>query len=230
MEQFLSTVLSLKPRMAAFDCDGTLWSGDVGERFFDWEMEQPGFIPPAVGNAIRARHRDYKAGNVDETSMCGEMVTMHAGMSNDAMRQAAEEFFPQIGVNIFPEMQELVERLQTQGCEVWAVSSSNQWVIEAGMKHFGIPRERVLAAEVEIEAGVVTDRLVRVPSGPGKPQALHEVAGRELDAAFGNSRWDAEMLAMAKHAFAVNPNPDLREVALRRGWTIYVPAGVEVRK
>ena len=48
-----------------------------------------------------------------------------------------------------------------------------------------------------------------MPSGPGKPKALREVAKKEIDAAFGNSRWDADMLASAKHAFAVNPNPDL---------------------
>ena len=46
-----------------------------------------------------------------------------------------------------------------------------------------------------------------------------------MDAAFGNSRWDSEMLAMAKHAFAVNPNPDLEATAREQGWTIYFPDG-----
>jgi phosphoserine phosphatase len=227
MDNFVSTVIELKPRVAAFDCDGTLWSGDVGEAFFDWELSRDGFIPEAVARAIRARHRDYKAGKVDETTMCGEMVTMHAGMTDSALRQAAEEFCPRIGAGIFPEMNELVHRLHDAGCEVWAVSSSNQWVIEAGMKHFGIPRARILAAEVEIAGGLATNRLVRVPSGSGKPQALREVVKGNVDAAFGNSRWDTEMLAMAKHAFAVNPNADLRDIARQRGWTVYVPAGMQ---
>ena len=56
-----------------------------------------------------------------------------------------------------------------------------------------------------------------------KPQALREVVKKEIDAAFGNSRWDVDMLAMAKHAFAVNPNPDLEVIARQRGWTIYFP-------
>lgn len=230
MDDFVSAVLSLQPRMAAFDCDGTLWSGDAGESFFDWELERPGFIPEAVGRAIRNRHRDYKVGKVDETTMCGEMVTMHAGMTDSALRKAAEEFFPRIAANIFPEMQELINRLHDARCEVWAVSSSNQWVIEAGMKHFGIPPERVLAAEVEIADGQATNRLVRVPSGAGKVEALLEAGKREVDAALGNSRWDTEMLAMAKHAFAVNPNPDLRLIAQQRGWTIYVPFGMQPKK
>jgi phosphoserine phosphatase len=78
---------------------------------------------------------------------------------------------------------------------------------------------------VEIDAGIVTDRLIRVPSGQGKPEALREVVKKEIEAAFGNSRWDAEMLAMAKHACAVNPNADLESIARERGWRIYFPEG-----
>ena len=55
------------------------------------------------------------------------------------------------------------------------------------------------------------------------PRAIREVIGKNPDAAFGNSRWDAAMLAIARHGFAVNPNPDLEEMARERGWTIYRP-------
>jgi len=224
-QAFLESVLRLEPRVAAFDCDGTLWSGDAGERFFDWEIKQ-GIVPAEVAQAMRARYVEYKAGKVSEDDMCGEMVTMHKGMTEAAMMKAASAFmmdaFPGY---IFPEMRELVRRLLANGCEIWAVSSSNEWVIRAGMKAFGISDDRILAAKVELENDVVTDRLVRVPSGLGKPKALREVVGKEIDAAFGNSRWDADMLAIAKHAFAVNPNPDLEETARQRGWTIYFPDG-----
>jgi phosphoserine phosphatase len=91
------------------------------------------------------------------------------------------------------------------------------------MKCLGIPSENILAAAVEIEDGIITDRLIRIPSGPGKPRAIREVVRREPDAVFGNSKWDADMLAIARHAFAVNPNSDLEEMAKQRGWTIYWP-------
>jgi phosphoserine phosphatase len=223
--EFLESVLRLKPRVAAFDCDGTLWSGDAGERFFDWEIKQ-GVVHAEVGDAMRARYVEYKAGKVSEDDMCGEMVTMHKGMTEGAMMKAAADFmvhaFPG---RIFPEMQELVERLQETGCEIWAVSSSNEWVIRVGMKAFGVAEDHILATKVEVENGVITDRLVRVPSGPGKPKALREVAKKQIDAAFGNSRWDADMLAIAKHGFAVNPNPDLEAAAREHGWAIYFPDG-----
>jgi HAD superfamily phosphoserine phosphatase-like hydrolase len=217
--------------VAAFDCDGTLWSGDVGERFFDWELREGGIVPAEIDRPMRERHAAYKRGEVDETTMCGEMVTMHKGVAEEKLMAAATRFFDQFFVEqIFPEMRELVRRLQENGCEIWTVSSSNEWVIRAGMKHFGIPESRVLAAKVELDGGIATDRLIRVPSGAGKPEALREVVRREIDASFGNSRWDAEMLAMAKHPVAVNPNPDLEATAQARGWRIYFPEATDSRR
>jgi HAD superfamily hydrolase (TIGR01490 family) len=221
--KFVESVLQLEPRVAAFDCDGTLWSGDAGVSFFDWEIEER-IVSTEVGQAMRARYAEYMAGKVSEEDMCGEMVTMHRGMPETAMEQIAEDFIArQFPGHVFQEMKALVQRLQENGCDVWAVSSSNEWVIRAGMKQFGIAEDHILATKVEIENGVVTDRLIRIPSGPGKPQALQEVAKKNIDAAFGNSRWDADMLAIAGPACAVNPNPDLEKLARARGWTVYFP-------
>jgi phosphoserine phosphatase len=228
--EFLDSVVRLAPRVAAFDCDGTLWSGDAGERFFDWELRQGGIVSEASDRPLRDRYAAYRRGEVDETTMCGEMVTMHRGIPESKLMDAAFRFFDQFYEGqVFPEMRELVRRLHENGCEIWAVSSTNEWVIRAAMKHFGIPESRVLAAKVEVENGLATDRLVRVPSGSGKPLALRDVVGKEIDAAFGNSRWDTEMLAMAKHSFAVNPNPELEITARERGWTIYFPEGTRQR-
>jgi len=224
-QEFVQSVLTLAPQVAAFDCDGTLWSGDAGESFFDWEIKN-GIVSPEVGRAMRERYLEYKAGKVREEVMCGDMVTMHRGLTEDAMMAAATEFMSRLFPGrIFPEMMDLVSRLRSNGCDVWAVSSSNEWVIRAGMKQFGIGEDRILATKAHLDGGVISDRLVRVPSGPGKPEALREVAKKQIDAAFGNSRWDLEMLAMAKHGFAVNPNPDLEAAAAKHGWTIYFPDG-----
>lgn len=222
---FVDSVLQLNPRLAVFDCDGTLWSGDAGEGFFSWELDQ-GIVSAEVARWARPRYADYKAGKVDEDTMCGEMVTMHHGLREaDILRAATEYFETAFDGQIFAEMRELVQRLQQSGCDVWAVSSTNEWVIRAGMRHFGIPENRILAAAVHIENGLVTDRLVRVPSGEGKPKAIREVIRKNPDAAFGNSRWDAEMLMLAKNGFAVNPNPDLEQTAKTQGWTVYWPDG-----
>jgi HAD superfamily phosphoserine phosphatase-like hydrolase len=220
---FIESVLSLKPLVATFDCDGTLWSGDAGEGFFSWELEQ-GLVSEEIARWARSRYADYKAGLVDEDTMCGEMVTMHRGLREEIVQQATDTYFAQeIAPNIFPEMRELVQRLRESGCDVWAVSSSNQWIIRSAMHSFGIPQNRTLAAETAVENGVITDRLARVPSGPGKPEAIRSVLKSSPDCAFGNAIWDREMLAMSNHPFAINPNPDLKEIAIANGWTVHQP-------
>ena len=220
---FVASVLRLQPRIAAFDCDGTLWAGDAGEGFFDWELKQ-GLLSDEIVAWARSRYADYKSGKVDEETMCGEMVTMHRGMREDQVQRAASQYFERyMEPQIFPEMRDLVHRLRESGCDIWAVSSTNEWVIRAAMRHFGIPDNRILAAKVQVEQGVITDRLVRVPTGEGKPRVIREVVQGDLDAAFGNSRWDVAMLEIARHPFAINPNPDLEEVARGREWTIYFP-------
>lgn len=220
---FVESVLRLQPRVATFDCDGTLWSGDAGEGFFAWEMKQ-GLVSDEIVRWAKARYADYKAGNVPEDVMCGEMATMNRGLHDEVMQEAADRYFPEgIAPNIFPEMRELVYRLRDTGCDVWAISSSNQWVIRAGMRYFGIPWNRILTAEAVVENGVVMDRLVRIPSGPGKVEAIREVVGKTPECAFGNSIWDREMLAISRHPFAINPSPELKKHALESGWTVYQP-------
>jgi len=224
-KHFVESVVGLQPRVAAFDCDGTLWSTDSGEAFFRWECQQ-GLLDGETEGWAKARYADYKAGLVDEDTMCGELVTLHKGMPDAVLTDAAQRFFDQhITAKLFPVMRELVHRLRQEGCEVWAVSSSNQWVVRAGARHFGIAPEKVLSAEAYVEDGVISDRLVRIPSGPGKPEAIREVVKVTPDATFGNSQFDADMLAMARHGFAINPNPDLEEIAKERGWTVYFPDG-----
>jgi phosphoserine phosphatase len=221
--EFIESVVALSPQVATFDCDGTLWSGDAGEGFFSWEMER-GLVSKEIVNWARLRYADYRAGNVPEEVMCGEMVTMHHGLREEEVQRACDTYFA-LGVekNIFPEMQRLVRRLQDSGCEVWAVSSSNQWIIRSAMRSFCIPLERVLAAEAVVENGIIADRLIRVPSGPGKVEAIESAVKGVPDCAFGNAIWDREMLALSKHAFAINPNPNLLEVALANRWRIYQP-------
>jgi len=223
---FIDSVLRLEPKLAVFDCDGTLWADDAGEGFFDWELKR-GLVPDEIVRWARPRYADYKAGKVDEDTMCAEMVTMHRGLKEADLQRAATEYFDQNFVaQIFPEMRELASRLQQSGTDVWAVSSTNLWVIQAGMKHLGIPQDRILAATAEVKNGIITDRMVRVPSGEGKPKAIRDVVRKTPDVAFGNSRWDTEMLKLARHGFAVNPNPDLEKTAEQLRWPVYWPDGL----
>lgn len=221
--QFVQQVIATRPAIAVFDCDGTLWSGDAGMDFFYWELER-GFIAPEIVAAIRLRYNEYLAGRVDELAICGEMIQINKGVEIERLRAGAREFFREVVTpRIFPEMQYLTRQLAAQGCELWAVSSTNNWVVEEAAAAFEIPAGHVLAATLAVEDGLVTDRLLRVPTDELKQTAIEEVIGGAVDAVFGNSMHDFAMLEKAKNAYAINPNPDLAAKAAELGWNVYWP-------
>jgi phosphoserine phosphatase len=234
---FHARVHALTPTIAVFDCDGTLWSGDAGSTFMRWtmgELDAPALLSAERIRWMKDRYRGYQQGNVSELAICGEMVQVYAGLPVAALRSAAAAFFrTHIEPNIFPEMLTLVTDLQATGCDIWAVSSTNDWVIEEGVRRFNIPANRVLSARVRSEAGLVTDLLIDVPTDEGKVTALRAAGIFTADtkapcAVFGNSVHDAAMLAIARPggAFPINPSPALVARAATEGWPIYFPDSV----
>jgi phosphoserine phosphatase len=224
--EFHAAVHALSPRVAVFDCDGTLWSGDAGSGFMRWTIDQ-GLLSQDAIAWLDQRYKGYLAGQVSELAICGEMVQVYRGLRESDMRAAAAEFFStQIERNIFPEMLTLIRQLQAAGTEIWAVSSTCDWVIDEGVRRFDIPAKRVLAARVAIANGLVTNTILDVPTDEGKVTALARVGLTAPDAVFGNSVHDAHMLAIARRAFPVNPSPALLQRSASEGWPVYYPASV----
>ena len=140
---FHRAVLALGPRTAVFDCDGTLWSGDAGYGFMLWTIKT-GLVSRNAADWIDSRYRLYRTGEISELAMCGEMVQLYTGLEETELRRAAATFFrSQIHAHIFPEMQRLVTDLHATGCEIWAVSSTNKWVVSEGVRNFGIPEAHI---------------------------------------------------------------------------------------
>lgn len=230
--EFTAAIDGLQPSsdhlVVVFDCDGTLWSPDSGSGFMRWSIES-GLLSREAVDWLDERYRKYLRGEVNELQICGEMVQVYQNLRDAELRRAAADFFAKrIAPALFPQMQRAVESLQARGAEIWAVSSTNHWVVEEGVKLFNIPAERVLAARVAVEDGVVTDRLIDVPTDEGKVTALinagvHLSDVRHPDAVFGNSIHDAAMLAIAHRAFPINPSAALVERSAQRSWPVFFP-------
>jgi phosphoserine phosphatase len=222
--EFERQVLDGQPKVAVFDCDGTLWGGDSGNGFMVWSLAE-GLVSRETSDWIDTHYRGYLAGQVSEVEICGEMVQMYAGLRDEELRSAAARYVREfVQPRIFAEMAALLAKLNQAGVELWAVSSTNKWVVAEGVRGFGIPEERVLAAEVRVTDGLITASLVDVPTGAGKAVALKRVGLARPDAVFGNSVHDLAMMELARRAYPVNPSPSLLVAAAKNGWGCFRPA------
>jgi phosphoserine phosphatase len=222
-EQLEQLVFQAEPKIAIFDCDGTLWNGDSGHGFMVWSLEQ-GLVSRSTTDWMDTRYRGYVAGKVSELQICGEMVQIYSGLREQELREAAARYFSEhVQPHIFTEVAALVAKLRKANVELWAVSSTNKWVVSEGVRLFGIPEERVLAAEVKVVDGVICSELVDVPTGPAKAAALRRAGIPRPDAVFGNSLHDLAMLEIAAHPYPVNPSSALLAECAKRGWGYFRP-------
>jgi phosphoserine phosphatase len=225
--EFERQVFASNPKVAIFDCDGTLWGGDAGYGFMAWSLEQ-GLVSRSTSDWIDTRYRGYLAGKVSELEICGAMVEMYAGLREQELREAAARYVSEfVKPRIFAEMAALVSALKKAGVEIWAVSSTNKWVVAEGVRDFGIPENRILAAEVRVTDGLITSELIDVPTDEGKAATLARVGMPHPDAVFGNSIHDLAMLKIARNAFPVNPSPALIDAAAKNGWGYFRPEAAE---
>jgi HAD superfamily hydrolase (TIGR01490 family) len=124
---------------------------------------------------------------------------------------------------VYQEPLELIARHRQRGVPVYIVSATLQEIVEELARELGF--DGAIGSICEIEDGVYTGRSLRAAHGEGKAAAVRELAAQEgfdLDAstAYSDSHTDLPFLEAVGHAVAVNPDRDLRRIALERDWPV----------
>lgn len=216
----------------AFDGDGTLWSGDVGEDYFhalvargalgEATREPLAELARAHGidaggapTAIAARlYEAYLAGSFPEDRACEIMTWARAGSPRDEVIAEAREIAAGLDLpsRLHPEAIEAARWALGRGLAVFLVSASPRQIIEAAAAHLGVVVSGVAAMTPRYDArGVMEADVERpVPYGEGKVARLTELlAGRALYAAFGDNAFDVPMLRSARVGVAIRPKKRL---------------------
>lgn len=217
----------------AFDGDGTLWSGDIGEDFFHAllaakavrpeacaalarEAQEAGLTGDGTGTELAERiHLAYLGHAFPEERCCEVMTWVSAGWSRADLGRFCADVLVQtrLAERLHGEAMAIVEHARKVGLEVYLVSASPRTVVEEAAKIVGITN--IVAATEVVAEGIVAPAIeAPIPYGQGKVTRLRERIGtRPLHAAFGDNAFDVPMLREARHAFAVRPKARLRDRA-----------------
>lgn len=203
---------------AAFDADGTLWSGDVGELVLQ-AMIGLGKVPASYW----ARYEALLP--VDAPAACALCVEAFRGSRLDEVRAWSRELVAsQQHGPLFAPVVGLARALAERGCEVWVVSGSNAWTVREGVEAVGLDPARVLALTGPHPEGVFTGEVSRpVTCAAGKVEALRRATDRPLLLAAGNALYDVALLEHAELPLTIAPRGQptrLRELAHARGWPV----------
>lgn len=224
-EQLKALVASDTARgaVAAFDADGTLWRGDVGEDLLRYLLAE-NLLPACRGR--QGVYEEYERRvSLNPAQAYGWAVEIMAGLEEAALVEHCERFFERrYAGRIFGYVRPLLKALSKAGLESYVVSASPIWAVVPGAKVLGIPPGRVIAVSSAVEEGKLTSVLHSpLPCGEGKVEALKARSLRPV-LAVGNGDLDLPMLAYAQAGWAVAPFEDsgnqLIQEATRRGWPV----------
>ncbi len=229
----IGTELAKDPSgVVAFDGDGTLWSGDIGEDFFHALLEDGRILKVALDALVREAQSEqldaqgggvelarriydsYVAGRFPEERACEIMTWAFAGWHAPEMDAFAARVVAKVDLRarLHAETMRIVEWAREEGVATYLVSASPRAVVEQAARVVGIDVANVVSATEERDASDrVRPSVIRpIPYGPGKVLHLRrKIVTRPLVAAFGDNVFDIPMLHDATLGVAIRPKPRL---------------------
>jgi 2-haloalkanoic acid dehalogenase type II len=176
-----------RPRVATFDCYGTLvdWEGGLGAFLYDLALRHADPAPPP-GRELRARweaiqfellageYRPYREILAESLrAWMDERGYAWAPEHGDALLRSMRSWQP------FPDTRPALTRARERGLRLAIVSNTDRDIIEHTLRHIGVPFDAVITAE---------DARAYKPSDPVFEYALEKLGtppGDILHVAFG---------------------------------------------
>lgn len=200
-----STIINLRAGnpnqklFAAFDADGTLWPGDLGENFFKWQIKNclELKLPPDPWRYYRASKNSG-----DPRPAYLWLAQINQGIPLSKVRSWAQSAFQSVqNEQSFAFQHSLISLLLKHKVEIFIVTASIKWAVEPGVLQYGLGFDQVIGIETHCENNVITEKQKGVISyRAGKVTALLEkTGGIEPFLSCGNSMGDLELLECATH-------------------------------
>lgn len=236
--EHMQQALGAGPGVVAFDADGTLWSGDVGEDFFLFCVRE-GALKAEAGEALHALaqrfqiaeesdpnrqalvlYEAYLADKLPEREVCEMMAWALAGHAQDDLTGLIRRALDEAGLHRrrYRPIERAIAWAREHELVTLVISASPSYVVAAAAESLGFSTSQIAACEPGIANGILLPHLAHpLPYAEHKVSAAARLApGVSLLAAFGDNSFDLAMLDAARVRVAVNPKPALRELLVSR--------------
>jgi HAD superfamily hydrolase (TIGR01490 family) len=210
-------------KLALFDLDNTLLSGDTDVEWLDFLVER-GVLPASEGAANHAMDRRYGSGKASPLEYVRFYLSYYRPYDLATLRAWRAEFFERrIRPLMLPAAGALIDSHRKSLIAI--VTATNRFLVEPIAAAFGI--EHLMATEPQIADGRFTGDIVAEPCmREGKVAHLARwlgARGHTLED-FGESWFysdsinDLPLLERVTHPVAVDPGEKLEALARSRGW------------
>ncbi len=209
---------------AFFDMDKTLIAENSASVFmrYRYQLGQIGGIELIKGIAA---YLQYKVGILDIRSWTRDALLQFRGQCEAELALEAKRCFDEMILHtIYPEAEELVRKHREAGHVVAIVSGATRFVVEPIAMQLAI--DHFLYTRLEVEDGRFTGRVVEpICFEEGKIYWLQQfIEEQRIDLAkswfYTDSVTDLPLLDLVGHPVAVNPDPRLYRIAVRRRWPV----------
>jgi HAD superfamily hydrolase (TIGR01490 family) len=214
-------------RLALFDLDHTLLSGDSDELWCDFLLAQ-GLLDASLAARNRSLAGAYSAGIVTPADYCNFYAATLAGRDEAFWEPIRRRFLAEvIRPRIPDDARALLQRHRDLGHALVLTTATNRVV--SGLTAADLGMDHYLGTELEMADGRFTGRTLGAPNmRTGKVERLRawlqqqgqpETVLRQATF-YTDSINDLPLLSVVRWPVVVDPDPRLESAALRKGWKV----------
>jgi len=211
--------------LAIFDLDNTLIAGDSDHRWGEFACAEGLVDANEHSQGNDAFLQDYQDGCLNIDAYLRFALSTIAGLSMAEVASLQERFMRDwIESMVLPAAEALVERHRIRGDTLLIITATNSVVTRPIADRLGV--QDLIGCDVECQNGIYTGQPSGVPSfREGKILRLqdwlkHHPVSTQGAYFYSDSHNDLPLLNWVDNPVAVDPDPQLRQVANDRGWPI----------
>lgn len=211
--------------LALFDLDNTLIAGDSDHGWGEFLVAQNIVDATYYQKMNDQFYQDYQNGQLDMSAYLAFSLAPLGKLNPSELEPLHKQFMAEVIEPLWlPKAEALLEIHKKNGDTLIIITSTNRFVVEPICKKLGV--EHLIATELEQQNNQFTGHVSGIPSfKEGKVTRLNqwlEQSGLNLEGSsfYSDSINDLPLLEIVDHPVAVDPCPQLKEIAHEREWEI----------